>query len=108
MLKEYFKNHSINIKAFAKQHNLHYVTLIKTRIHLLAFRNSCILSNIALKAKTVTTAIYTTSLKVLSFVLGGLNKVFKLVANGIRVLSVAMMSNPIGLLAGGNGESVEK
>lgn len=29
MLKEYFKNHSINIKAFAKQHNLHYVTLFK-------------------------------------------------------------------------------
>ncbi|EIZ3745855.1 phage tail tape measure protein, partial [Campylobacter coli] len=72
-----------------------------TRIHLLAFRNSCILSNITLKAKTVTTTIYTTSLKALSFVLGGLNKVFKAVANGIRVLSVAMMSNPIGLILGG-------
>ncbi|HEH5417420.1 TPA: hypothetical protein SHC96_001802, partial [Campylobacter coli] len=45
--------------------------------------------------------IYTASLKVLSFVLIGLNKVFKLVAIGIRVLSVAMMSNPIGLILGG-------
>ncbi|EIN8295811.1 phage tail tape measure protein, partial [Campylobacter jejuni] len=51
--------------------------------------------------KTITTTIYTTSLKVLSFVLGGLNKVFKLVAIGIRVLSVAMMSNPIGLILRG-------
>ncbi|WP_265606705.1 phage tail tape measure protein [Campylobacter jejuni] len=75
--------------------------LIKTRIHLLAFRNSCILSNITLKAKTVTTTIYTTSLKALSFVVGGLNKVFKAVAIGIRVLSMAMMSNPIGLILGG-------
>ncbi|MGJ9197209.1 hypothetical protein ACI2E8_09140, partial [Campylobacter coli] len=47
-------------------------------------------SNITLKAKTVTTTIYTTSLKALSFVLGGLNKVFK-----------AVVSNPIGLILGG-------
>ncbi|MDN2832147.1 phage tail tape measure protein [Campylobacter jejuni] len=89
--KNYLKDCTILLKS----------TLIKTRIHLLAFRNSCILSNITLKAKTVTTTIYTTSLKALSFVLGGLNKVFKAVANGIRVLSVAMMSNPIGLILGG-------
>ncbi|EAH7689484.1 phage tail tape measure protein [Campylobacter jejuni] len=89
--KNYLKDCTILLKS----------ALIKTRIHLLAFRNSCILSNITLKAKTVTTAIYTTSLKVLSFVLGGLNKVFKAVAIGIRVLSVAMMSNPIGLILGG-------
>ncbi|EHH4058201.1 phage tail tape measure protein [Campylobacter jejuni] len=89
--KNYLKDCTILLKG----------ALIKTRIHLLAFRNSCILSNIALKAKTVTTAIYTTSLKALSFVLGGLNKVFKAVAIGIRVLSVAMMSNPIGLILGG-------
>ncbi|HED0585356.1 TPA: phage tail tape measure protein [Campylobacter jejuni] len=89
--KNYLKDCTILLKS----------ALIKTRIHLLAFRNSCILSNIALKAKTVTTTIYTTSLKALSFVLGGLNKVFKAVANGIRVLSVAMMSNPIGLILGG-------
>ncbi|EAI3503521.1 phage tail tape measure protein [Campylobacter jejuni] len=89
--KNYLKDCTILLKS----------TLIKTRIHLLAFRNSCILSNITLKAKTVTTTIYTTSLKALSFVLGGLNKVFKLVAIGIRVLSVAMMSNPIGLILGG-------
>ncbi|EHO8393906.1 phage tail tape measure protein, partial [Campylobacter jejuni] len=82
--KNYLKDCTILLKS----------ALIKTRIHLLAFRNSCILSNITLKAKTVTTTIYTTSLKALSFVLGGLNKVFKAVANGIRVLSVAMMSNP--------------
>ncbi|HEF9230296.1 TPA: phage tail tape measure protein, partial [Campylobacter coli] len=89
--KNYLKDCTILLKS----------ALIKTRIHLLAFRNSCILSNIALKAKTVTTTIYTTSLKALSFDLGGLNKVFKAVANGIRVLSVAMMSNPIGLILGG-------
>ncbi|HED1149327.1 TPA: phage tail tape measure protein [Campylobacter jejuni] len=89
--KNYLKDCTILLKS----------TLIKTRIHLLAFRNSCILSNITLKAKTVTTTIYTTSLKALSFVLGGLNKVFKAVANGIRVLSVAMMSNPIGLILEG-------
>ncbi|PZT47270.1 hypothetical protein B6S12_09965 [Helicobacter valdiviensis] len=29
MLKQYFKNHSINLRAFAKQHNLHYITLFK-------------------------------------------------------------------------------
>lgn len=89
--KNYLKDCTILLKS----------ALIKTRIHLLAFRNSCILSNITLKAKTVTTTIYTTSLKALSFVVGGLNKVFKAVANGIRVLSVAMMSNPIGLILGG-------
>ncbi|EGQ2316399.1 phage tail tape measure protein [Campylobacter coli] len=89
--KNYLKDCTILLKS----------ALIKTRIHLLAFRNSCILSNITLKAKTVTTTIYTTSLKALSFVLGGLNKVFKAVANGIRVLSMAMMSNPIGLILGG-------
>ncbi|EKP3916542.1 phage tail tape measure protein [Campylobacter jejuni] len=89
--KNYLKDCTILLKS----------ALIKTRIHLLAFRNSCILSNITLKAKTVTTTIYTTSLKALSFVLGGLNKVFKAVANGIRVLSVAMMNNPIGLILGG-------
>ncbi|ENA8832878.1 phage tail tape measure protein [Campylobacter coli] len=89
--KNYLKDCTILLKS----------ALIKTRIHLLAFRNSCILSNITLKVKTVTTTIYTTSLKALSFVLGGLNKVFKAVANGIRVLSVAMMSNPIGLILGG-------
>ncbi|HFP7691586.1 TPA: phage tail tape measure protein [Campylobacter jejuni] len=75
--------------------------LIKTKIHLLAFRNSCVLSNIILKAKTITTNIYTTSLNVLSFVLGGLSKVFKLVAIGVRALGIAMMSNPIGLILGG-------
>lgn len=75
--------------------------LIQARIHLLAFRNSCILSNIVLKAKIITTAIYTTSLKALSFVLGGLNKVFKLVTIGVRVLSVALLTNPIGLILGG-------
>lgn len=89
--KNYLKDYTILLKS----------ALIKTRIHLLAFRNSCILSNITLKAKTVTTTIYTTSLKALSFVLGGLNKVFKAVAIGIRVLSMAMMSNPIGLILGG-------
>ncbi len=89
--KNYLKDCTILLKS----------ALIKTRIHLLAFRNSCILSNIALKAKTVTTTIYTTSLKALSFILGGLNKVFKAVAIGIRVLSIAMMSNPIGLILGG-------
>ncbi len=89
--KNYLKDCTILLKS----------ALIKTRIHLLAFRNSCILSNITLKAKTVTTTIYTTSLKALSFVLGGLNKVFKVVAIGIRVLSMAMMSNPIGLILGG-------
>ncbi|EOU4164962.1 phage tail tape measure protein [Campylobacter jejuni] len=89
--KNYLKDCTILLKS----------ALIKTRIHLLAFRNSCILSNITLKAKTVTTTIYTTSLKALSFVLGGLNKVFKAVANGIRDLSVAMMSNPIGLILRG-------
>lgn len=88
--KNYLKDCTILLKS----------ALIKTRIHLLAFRNSCILSNITLKAKTVTTTIYTTSLKALSFVLGGL-KVFKAVAIGIRVLSMAMMSNPIGLILGG-------
>ncbi|HDV7508700.1 TPA: phage tail tape measure protein [Campylobacter jejuni] len=75
--------------------------LIQARIYLLAFRNSCILSNIVLKAKTITTNIYTTSLKVLSFVLGGLNKVFKAVAIGARVLSIALLTNPIGLILGG-------
>ncbi|HEB8418899.1 TPA: phage tail tape measure protein [Campylobacter jejuni] len=89
--KNYLKDCTILLKS----------ALIKTRIHLLAFRNSCILSNITLKAKTVTTTIYTTSLKALSFVLGRLNKVFKAVAIDIRVLSMAMMSNPIGLILGG-------
>ncbi|EIW6721185.1 phage tail tape measure protein [Campylobacter coli] len=89
--KNYLKDCTILLKS----------ALIKTRIHLLAFRNSCILSNITLKVKTITTNIYTASLKVLSFVLIGLNKVFKLVAIGIRVLSVAMMSNPIGLILRG-------
>ncbi|EAI4724547.1 phage tail tape measure protein [Campylobacter jejuni] len=89
--KNYLKDCTILLKS----------ALIKTRIHLLAFRNSCILSNITLKAKTVTTTIYTTSLKALSFVLGGLNKVFKAVAIGIRVLGMAMMSNPIGLILRG-------
>ncbi|EAJ1526233.1 phage tail tape measure protein [Campylobacter jejuni] len=89
--KNYLKDCTILLKS----------ALIKTRIHLLAFRNSCILSNITLKVKTITTNIYTASLKVLSFVLIGLNKVFKLVAIGIRVLSMAMMSNPIGLILGG-------
>ncbi|MCX2683815.1 phage tail tape measure protein [Campylobacter sp. MIT 21-1685] len=88
--KNYLKDCTILFKS----------ALINARIHLLAFRNSCILSNIALKAKTITTAIYTTSLKALSFVLVGLNKIFKLVTIGIKVLSVALISNPIGLILG--------
>ncbi|EAL5963755.1 phage tail tape measure protein [Campylobacter jejuni] len=91
IVKNYLKDCTILLKS----------ALIKTRIHLLAFRNSCILSNITLKAKTVTTAIYTTSLKALSFVLSGLNKVFKLVTIGVRVLSVALLTNPISLILGG-------
>ncbi len=75
--------------------------LLYSQIAFKLVASSCNLANIALKAKTVTTTIYTTSLKVLSFVLGGLNKVFKAVAIGIRVLSVAMMSNPIDLILGG-------
>ncbi|EHN6916766.1 phage tail tape measure protein [Campylobacter jejuni] len=91
IVKNYLKDCTILLKS----------ALIKTRIHLLAFHNSCILSNITLKAKTVTTAIYTTSLKALSFVLSGLNKVFKLVTIGVRVLSVALLTNPISLILGG-------
>nr|WP_251831891.1 phage tail tape measure protein [Campylobacter jejuni] len=75
--------------------------LLYSQIAFKLVASSCNLANIALKAKTVTTTIYTTSLKALSFVLGGLNKVFKAVAIGIRVLSVAMMSNPIGFILGG-------
>ncbi|EAI5312178.1 phage tail tape measure protein [Campylobacter jejuni] len=88
--KNYLKDCTILLKG----------ALIKTRIHLLAFRNSCILSNIALKAKTITTNIYTISLKALSFVLGGLNKVFKAVAVGIRALNISFMISPIGLILG--------
>lgn len=83
--KNYLKDCTILLKS----------ALIKTRIHLLAFRNSCILSNIALKAKTVTTTIYTTSLKALSFVLGGLNKVFKAVAIGIILGGIAIVAGLI-------------
>ncbi|EOY7915688.1 phage tail tape measure protein [Campylobacter jejuni] len=75
--KNYLKDCTILLKS----------ALIKTRIHLLAFRNSCILTSIATKAGAVANAIYTNS--------------FKAVANGIRVLSVAMMSNPIGFILGG-------
>ncbi|EIE9531094.1 phage tail tape measure protein [Campylobacter jejuni] len=83
--KNYLKDCTILLKS----------ALIKTRIHLLAFRNSCILSNIALKAKTVTTTIYTTSLKALSFVLGGLNKVFKAVAIGLILGGIAIVAGLI-------------
>ncbi|EJG3153836.1 phage tail tape measure protein [Campylobacter jejuni] len=75
--KNYLKDCTILLKS----------ALIKTRIHLLAFRNSCILTSIATKAGAVANAIYTNS--------------FKAVAIGIRVLSMAMMSNPIGLILGG-------
>lgn len=83
--KNYLKDCTILLKS----------ALIKTRIHLLAFRNSCILSNITLKAKTVTTTIYTTSLKALSFVLGGLNKVFKAVAIGLILGGIAIVAGLI-------------
>lgn len=53
------------------------------------------------KSKNHITAICTTSLKALSFALSRFNKVFKAVAIGNRMLSVAMMSNPIGLVLGG-------
>ena len=75
--------------------------LIYSQITFKLFTSSCLLANTALKVKTFTTAVYTTSLKILGFVLGGLSKVFKLVAVGIRILSVAMMSNPIGLILSG-------
>lgn len=88
--KNYLKDCTILLKG----------ALIKTRIHLLAFRNSCILSNIALKAKTITTNIYTASINALSFVLGGLSKVFKAVAVGIRALNISFMISPIGLILG--------
>lgn len=75
--------------------------LLYSQIGFKLIASSCNLSNIILKVKTITTNIYTTSLRVLSFVLGGLSKVFKLVAIGVRVLGIAMMSNPIGLILGG-------
>lgn len=88
--KNYLKDCTILLKG----------ALIKTRIHLLAFRNSCILSSIATKAGAVANAIYNTSSKILMLTLGKLGKVFKLVAIGARVLSVAIMSNPIGFILG--------
>ncbi|HEG2721496.1 TPA: phage tail tape measure protein [Campylobacter jejuni] len=75
--------------------------LLYSQIGFKLIASSCNLANIILKAKTITTNIYTTSLNVLSFVLGGLSKVFKLVAIGVRALGIAMMSNPIGLILGG-------
>lgn len=78
-----------------------YNLLLYSQMAFKIFTTSCTLANIALKAKTLTTTIYAGTLKALGFVLGGLSKVFKLLAVGIRVLSVAMMSNPIGLILGG-------
>lgn len=74
--------------------------LLYSQIAFKLVASSCNLANIAMKAKTITTNIYTASINALSFVLGGLNKVFKVVAIGIRALSIAMMSNPIGLILG--------
>ncbi|TEY02643.1 phage tail tape measure protein [Campylobacter sp. US33a] len=75
--------------------------LLYSQIAFKLVASSCNLANIILKAKTITTNIYTASIKVLSFVLGGLGKVFKVAANGVRVLSVAMISNPITFILGG-------
>lgn len=59
------------------------------------------LSNIRTKTATLLTATYATSLKAMSFVVGGVTKVFRVLAIGIRTVSVAMMSNPLGLILGG-------
>lgn len=59
------------------------------------------LTTIRLQSAIIWTAIYNKSLKALSFVASGVSKAFKLLANGIKAVSIAMISNPLGLILGG-------
>lgn len=100
-LKPIFLTTKFIISYLINSWRLFQNVLLYSQIGFKLIASSCNLANIVLKAKTITTNIYTTSLNVLSFVLGGLSKVFKLVAIGVRALGIAMMSNPIGLILGG-------
>lgn len=61
---------------------------------------SMFLTSLRLKSAIIFTAIYQKTIKALSFVCMGVTKAFRAIAIGIRVVSVAMMSNPIGLILG--------
>ncbi|PSM51373.1 phage tail tape measure protein [Campylobacter blaseri] len=50
------------------------------------------------KIATFTTTIFTKATKLLSIAMAGVSKVFRVVALGIRALSVAIAANPIGLV----------
>ncbi|WP_111230722.1 phage tail tape measure protein, partial [Helicobacter valdiviensis] len=94
LLNNFLLISKIRFLAFKKAVSVSNLALIK---HNLSLK----LANLTMRAKTLTLGIYTNALKALGFVLGTLNKAFKFVALGIRALSVAIMTNPIGLIIGG-------
>ena len=59
---------------------------------------SMFLTSLRLKSAIIFTAIYSKTLKGLAFVCGGVTKAFRAIAVGIRVVSLAMISSPIGLI----------
>ena len=59
-----------------------------------------LMTSLRLKSAIILSAIYSKTLKGLAFVCGSVTKAFRAIAVGIRVVSVAMMSNPIGLILG--------
>lgn len=59
---------------------------------------STFLISLRLKSAIIFTAIYQKTIKTLSFVCMGVVKAFRAIAIAIRVVSVALISNPIGLI----------
>lgn len=59
------------------------------------------IASLRLKGAIILSAVYSKVLKALAFVCSGVSKAFKFLAVGIRVVSVALLSNPIGLILTG-------
>lgn len=57
-----------------------------------------LMTSLRLKSATMLSAIYGRTLKGLAFICGGVFKAFRAIAIAIRVVSVALISNPIGLI----------
>ncbi|MDY6120442.1 MAG: phage tail tape measure protein, partial [Campylobacter sputorum] len=71
--------------------------IIKTKMYIGILRQTTIHHKIA----AFFTNAYKFTLNSLKFVIGGVGKAFRLLVIGIKAVSIAMMSNPLGLILGG-------
>lgn len=86
----------LSIKALIAHSMAVVAAAIKNRL----FAASVMLVKTRLMTSVVASVLYTKTIKVLSFVCKGVGKAFRALALGIRVVSIAMKSNPIGLILG--------